>query len=754
MPDSVHDIRQRLLIAKLPALPEILIKLIRLCQVEEVGMSELASLIAKDAAMATRILSAASSSLYAGRGHKPGLKQSLQTLGMDTAKTLLTCESVFQVFNGLGNSSAFDLRGFWRHALMTAESAKRIAASINYPHQEEAYLAGLLHDVGRLALFSVAPKKYALLASQGDDANLCLAEQRILHITHAEAGSLLIERWGFDSYLADSVLYHHEPVARATGTHPLIRLVILADAIASQGANQPARDIAQALCTMEAEVLTKICADSAEQVRQAAVLLNLDLSPTEPLLTPPASTARATSGSRQQLAVEVQQLILGSEAQRFFSRQADAVGVISAIRQSAALLFGFGDALVLLSDDATHCLHGVAVESGWKDHSEFMMPIDDGGAVSASMSQGRVVFIESDTRLPRLSEEQQLLLQICNGRVKPNARPESANQTETGDRTNETTHTALSLAEEQLLRLLDAEYLVCVPLLHGTQCRGVLLGVTLAIQVSELQLREPFLMAFARQAAVALDAANRKEDQERRSEARVAAEYRLASRRVIHEVSNPLSIIKNYLAVLGHKAARQESVTAEIVTLGAEIDRVSHLLQGLQEIKPKPSDQPIEIDRIVEEVVNTFCALRPTPAATSIKTRLQAATAQLKAHGDTLKQILFNLLNNAIEALPDGGKILIATNGAINRDGRLYCGLTVEDNGPGIAPDILARLFSPLATSKGGDHMGLGLSIVYDLVRQLEGTITCHSNGDGTSFEILLPISDTSDYPHTRSPKK
>lgn len=702
MLDSVQDIRQRLLIAKLPAMPEILVKLIQLCQAEEAGMTELAALIAKDPSMASKVLGIANSSLYPGRSHKPGLMQSLQTLGMDTTKTLLICESVFQVFNGLANTKATDLRGFWRHSLMAAMCARKIAATLSYPHLEEAYLAGLLHDVGRLALLSAAPKEYSLLASHIDDASLCLAEERMFHLSHAEAGALLIERWGLDSYLADSVLYHHQPMARAVSAHPLIRTVILADALASCATSQAAVDIAQTLCGIDAEALAKICSDATEQVRQTAAMLKIDLAETEPVvsLLYPATPVITPADFNQQLAMEVQQLVLNSTAKMFYSQASGVAGVMSAIRESAALLFGFTEVLLLLRDDAANCLRGVTTRSCRTDHAEFMMPLDDGGAVSVSMSQGRVAFIESDSRLPKLSEE-------------------------------------------QLLRLLDAEYLVCLPLLHGGHCRGVLLGAALDLQVSELQSREAFLLAFACQAAVAIAAASRKEDQERRSEAQIAAEYRQASRQAVHEASNPLSIIKNYLAVLGNKVVRQESVADEIAILSAEIDRVGQILRGLAEIKPAPSNEMVEVDRVVGEVVKFFSASLPQPAPVRIATQLQAGTTKLKVDADALKQILLNLIKNAVEAIPNEGEIMVSTSAAINRDGRLYCGLSVSDNGPGIAPEVLAKLFSPIATSKAGQHMGLGLSIVHDLVRRLDGAITCRSSGDGTSFEILLPVGDT-----------
>jgi signal transduction histidine kinase len=112
----------------------------------------------------------------------------------------------------------------------------------------------------------------------------------------------------------------------------------------------------------------------------------------------------------------------------------------------------------------------------------------------------------------------------------------------------------------------------------------------------------------------------------------------------------------------------------------------------------------------------------------------------VEADADMLKQILLNLLKNAVEALPDGGRIEVANRGHVNRDRRLYLELCVSDNGAGLAPEVLANLFSPVRSSKEGAHHGLGLSIVHDLVTRLHGVIGCRSSKSGTSFEILLPI--------------
>ena len=222
MHQSDHDIRNRLLIARLPAMPQILIKLIEHLAADDLGMQELAALVAKDAGMTSKILGVANSSAYYRASRSVGLEQSLVALGTDMIKTLVISESVFQTFNNFPHSGSTDLRAFWKNSLTAAVIARDLAKKLGYAHAEEAYLAGLLHNVGRLALLSTAPKEYAYNFTARDDDELCAVEQRTLQITHSEAGAWLIERWHLDSFLADSVLYHHEPSERLTAAHPLI----------------------------------------------------------------------------------------------------------------------------------------------------------------------------------------------------------------------------------------------------------------------------------------------------------------------------------------------------------------------------------------------------------------------------------------------------------------------------------------------------------------------------------------------------
>ncbi|MET0321907.1 MAG: HDOD domain-containing protein [Duganella sp.] len=699
-------------------MPQILIKLIEHLQADDAGMPELAALIAKDPAMTSKILTVANSSAFhrnaSAHARAPGLEQSLVALGTDMIKTLVISESVFQTFNSFPHSAGADLRGFWKGSLTTAVIARDIARKMDYPHVEEAYLAGLLHNVGRLALLAAAPREYAVNFMARDDEDLCAVEQRTLQITHPEAGAWLIERWQLDSFLADSVLYHHEPVARLASAHPLIRMVRLAHLLCCHAGDIDAIDGAAQLCGLDHDVLQQILGNAARQVEKSADYLGIDLAGADDIVAPPAyMPPPPVDPVQQRLSEEVRNMMLVSDMAQTFARKSGEggeAGLLDAMTRSAAILFDFENVLVMLENPTGQALLGTATGNQPGRLSQFMIALDkDGGPVAQAARARQPAYISQ-----------------AQGRQQGGA--------------------ALGVAEEQLFRILGTEGMVCLPLVTSQRCLGLLIGGAPAWQLAGSQKRARFLQSFATQAAGALETAMSERGHARRQIAQVADEYREASRRVVHEVNNPLSIIKNYLSILDSKLARREPVVGEMAILNEEIDRVGHLIHGLADLQPAAASRgramATDVGAVVDDVLRLFRATEFVPASVQMVVRMQEDAGAIAGDADMLKQILVNLVKNAVEAMPQGGRIEIANRGHVNRERQLYLELVVADTGPGLSPALLANLFAPVASSKDGAHHGLGLSIVHSLVKKMQGLIACRSGKGGTSFEILLPAAD------------
>jgi signal transduction histidine kinase len=399
----------------------------------------------------------------------------------------------------------------------------------------------------------------------------------------------------------------------------------------------------------------------------------------------------------------VRNLVLVSDAGRSFARQQGSEStLLEAISRSARILFDFEDTIVLLLNAKRQALVGVPVGEAQQRLAEFSIALGGGGAIAAAALQGRPAFISK-----------------------------SGNP--------------LWIAEQQLLRVLASDALVCVPLNAGTACLGVLIGGVGHFQVPGLQIRERFLLSFGEQAAAALETARGERGEAARRASSVGDEFREATRRVVHEVNNPLSIIKNYLGVLDRKLEKKEPVLGEISILNEEIDRVGQIINGLAELKPAPREVGSEVNRVVRDTVRLFHDTEYLPAGMQIVANTMDLPCQVESGADALKQILVNLVKNAIEAMPAGGEVEIASSGQVNRDGRLYAELCVKDSGPGIPPEVLAHIFAPVRSTKGEGHQGLGLSIVYGLVKKARGFIACRSSHKGTSFEMLFPVREVPD---------
>ena len=692
-----EDIKNRLLVARLPTMPQILIKLIELCQSDETGMADLAKLIANDAGMTSRVLRVANSAAYQRSGRQLGLTQALATLGADLVKSLLISESVFQTFSGFPHAGSTDLRPFWKHSLTAAVLSRNLAKVMHYPQVEEAYLAGLLHDVGRLALLAAAPDIYGDTFQHTNDSDLCATELRNLHITHTEAGAWLIERWEMDSFLADAVLYHHESPARVLSAHPLIRMVHLANLLSDQppGTRLPA-DIG-AICELGDAAILEICQGCEVQVMQIAEQLGIDLSGLAAAqdLAPMVAPQVAPNPVQQRLSDEIRNRALTAELGQVFTRQKDGTQLLDSVRQNARILFDLDDTALFLVSGNGRSLVAASVGEQRQRLANFSISLA-GGGIADAVTMKNLAFLE-------------------RGR------------------------SSLNLSEEQLLHAFNTPGLLCLPLVADGRSLGLLIAGIDAWRVTQLQGQEKFLLAFGAQAASAMAAAAKERGEMDRRMATLQEEHLKNSRKVVHEVNNPLSIIKNYLGVIDDKLARKEPVGSELTILNEEIDRVGSIINEFARVAPPAQDTTININPVLNDIVRLFRDSRFLPPSVQISALLPEEASDISGSTGVVKQIFVNLIKNSVEALSKGGRIEIVNNGISQRGGIDYFSLLVKDNGPGLPSEVMAKLFSPVRSTKAGDNRGLGLSIVHGLVQKLQGSISCKSSELGTAFEILLP---------------
>jgi putative nucleotidyltransferase with HDIG domain len=679
----------------------VLLQLIARCESEDAGMAALAEILANDAALSFRVPRVAASPAYHCGAHPASLERALTTIGVDMVRTLLITESVYQTFSNTAAVSGIDLQAFWKHAIATAITARFVARSIGYAQAEEAYLAGLLHDIGRLAMLVAAPEQYAVGFHADDNPALCALEERTLEITHAEAGAWLLERMNLDSFLADSIRYHHDPLPRLVDAHPLVRATAAADLMVHR-AGTDADGIAQLaeLTGIAAPALQAHYTSLDAQVTAIAGLLGIELVRESDTTTPDVGSSRrstALSSPDVRLGEKVRDVILVSKATEGLRTPQGMDGCYRGIVGAAIILFNLADAIIFTRAPSGDALVPAGLQEGRQRLAGLALPLNgEGIAVSLAASDG--VDFHMPPRQP-------------------------------------------SVAEEQLMRLLDTDALVALRLGTSMDGTAVLLGAVSTGQAHALQTRRQLMRDFGLQAGTVIAGAAQKSRAESGADAAMAADFQLASRQVAHEISNPLTVIKNYLAVLNRKAGGDHGIGADLAILDEEIDRVAQIVNEFSSQQQLLSEDESRIDAVLDyarrlfqysESVNPGVQIDYPPSPSALK----AAMSPRKLH-----QVLVNLIKNANEAMPNGGRITLRNRGAVQRDGRDFVSLSVEDNGPGIPAGILATLFSPVQSTKGGSHRGLGLSIVRELLSDAQGQISCRSDKAGTVFEILLPVA-------------
>jgi two-component system nitrogen regulation sensor histidine kinase NtrY len=222
---------------------------------------------------------------------------------------------------------------------------------------------------------------------------------------------------------------------------------------------------------------------------------------------------------------------------------------------------------------------------------------------------------------------------------------------------------------------------------------------------------------------------------------RVAA-WREVARRVAHEVKNPLAPIRAAVETLRRLRARNDPAFDEYFdeatrTVLSEVHRIATIVTEFTRFARLPPPRPQEVD--VMELVRGVVQLQKANAGAA---RLELVTRRVppivRADRDQVIQILTNLVKNALEAVEgqSGGDVVVT----LDTDGKDHVSLTVADNGPGIAPEITARLFEPYATTKA-NGTGLGLAIAQRIAMEHNGELACLSSGArGAVFRLVLPI--------------
>ncbi|MFN3479332.1 MAG: HDOD domain-containing protein [Thermodesulfovibrionales bacterium] len=217
----------------IPAVPMVAVKILRLIDDPKTMIDDLQRAIMADQGLATRVLKMANSAFYGVRHNVDTISEAIAIMGFNAIRNLTLAVATREVYKRFGLIE----QKLWEHSLGVSIASGIIASIIPSVKNEEAVVAGLLHDVGKVIMNNAEPERFALLTQRvyEERATYSEIEEDIFGFTHAQAGYILAEKWGFPEVLCDVIRYHHECYRGSQDDDPYTRMlcgtVAMADAI-------------------------------------------------------------------------------------------------------------------------------------------------------------------------------------------------------------------------------------------------------------------------------------------------------------------------------------------------------------------------------------------------------------------------------------------------------------------------------------------------------------------------------------------
>ena len=226
--ESVESLVSR--IVDVSSLPTVAVKIIEIVQDPDSGAKDLMRVVSADPALSTRVLRTTNSAAYGLTKKVTNVQSAISYLGFNQVRNLALTASVSDVFKGGDPIGSYTRLGLWRHMVAVAIASRMIAQRLGVAQFEDAFLAGLLHDVGIVLMDQHAHRGFThVMTSLKDDSPLCDVERELLGFDHAAVGELVAAQWRLPDMVRDTIGAHHRAQLYKGSHSSIVHCVIIAN---------------------------------------------------------------------------------------------------------------------------------------------------------------------------------------------------------------------------------------------------------------------------------------------------------------------------------------------------------------------------------------------------------------------------------------------------------------------------------------------------------------------------------------------
>lgn len=460
--NSVTDESQ--ILSNLPPLPGILRELFEACELEESeAQKKIPQIIKKEPFLNEKILQFVNSSCFELPKKVDDISSAIAPIGVRAIKNAAVIAAVVHTYSKSIRDSLFNLKLFWWHAVKCAVIAILIAKKVGYRELHSAFTCGFLHDIGKLALLLNLPERHTRLESYSDQEALSLASEMYFGITHSNIGASLLHQWKLETFMADAVLYHHQPKERVIMALPLVKMVYVAN-----GLSQASPEKQEEGCKTATEIfnfskvdLEELLRQSDNQLQEMSVLLGAEIEEPRSLRkTISVNDLKTVQDSKRKL--KAAGFLIKTLHSLSAASSQDAI--FKQIRHALKKMFKVESGLIFLLDIERNELVGKIVRKDDK--------LSESEDLSVSLR----------------AKESLLVKTLRHGKLHHSFRqpPESS-------------HTII---DEQVIRFVGKEGILCLPLIAGGEHIGVIVIGLDKGELSRLSKHVDILTMLSNQAAV------------------------------------------------------------------------------------------------------------------------------------------------------------------------------------------------------------------------------------------------------------